>query len=63
MTKTSCRYPWADVPTGGRFFVPAVAVEKVRREGLIAAMHIDVPAEAAIGIYKKRLGVMFRRVR
>jgi len=51
------------VPTGGRFFVPAVAVEKVRREGLIAAMHIDVPAEAAIGIYKKRLGVMFRRIK
>lgn len=55
-------YPWTTIPDGGYFFVPAVNAERVRREGLIAAMRCDVKAKAHIGIYNKRYGVLFQKI-
>jgi len=60
----SKKYPWSDIPPGGSFFVPALNVKEVRREGIVAAMYVDVlHIEGTAGIYNGLYGVMFRRVR
>lgn len=55
-------YPWNKTPDGGYFFVPAVNAERVRKEGLIAAMRFGIHAKAQIGIYGKYYGVLFQRI-
>ena len=63
MKTTNSKYPWNDIPPGGSFFVPALNVKEVRREGLIAAMYADVlQVEGTAGIYDGLYGVIFRRL-
>jgi hypothetical protein len=57
------KYPWTEVPDGGYFFVPAINAELVRTEGMEAAIQQRVHGTAAVGIYDKHYGVLFRRRR
>ena len=57
------KYPWHKVGRGRGFFVPCLDVERVRVEGLKAAMldRSRAPAYAEVVIFKGKLGVLFYR--
>lgn len=43
--------------------MPAVDAEKIKQDGMLAAMHHGVKGKAAIGSYHGKFGVIFQRVR
>ena len=55
------RYPWSQLERGQGFFVPGLDTEKVKEEGLKAALTARVGGKAFVGIVKGRLGVLFVR--
>lgn len=61
MTQTT-KYPWNETLDGGYFFVPAVNAQRVREEGVLAAVECGVKYRSQIGIYEGRYGVLFRRL-
>ena len=56
-------FPWSETEPGGAFFVPSLNTERTRREGIVAAMHLGLRVKTQIGIYNKRYGVLFIRVK
>ena len=54
-------FPWDRLEPGQGFFVPCVDTDKMRQQGLRAALHAKVRAEATVGIYGGQLGVWFSR--
>jgi len=56
-------YPWSTTPVKGGFFVPTLQLEKVKLDGLKAAIYNKVKATAEFGIKDGKLGVWFTRVR
>lgn len=55
-------YPWAKVPPKGGFFVPTLELDRVKEDGLRAAVFHKVKAKAQFGVSEGRLGVWFTRV-
>lgn len=58
-------YPWHRLKAGESFFVPALDIRTIEREGRQMAVHMlgTSNVRATPCIYKGLLGVMFRRVR
>lgn len=46
---------------GEHFFTPTLAVKRVTKEGLLAAMHNGMVGKAQAGVYKGKFGVLFKR--
>jgi hypothetical protein len=64
MKKVAVQYPWRRLEKGQGFFVPCLDTERVKEEGLIAAVSTRTfDAKAKIGTINGRLGVLFFRVR
>ena len=56
------KYPWRRTPPKGFFFVPTLKPREVYLEGLRYGHEVlgnRAVIQGAIGIYRKRLGVMF----
>lgn len=60
--KISIHYPWSKTPAGGGFFVPTLELERIKQDGLRAAVHYKVKGKAQFGVKGGRLGVWFTRV-
>jgi len=54
-------YPWAKTPRGGAFFVPTLELERVKEDGLRAAVYHKIKARTQFGVVDGRLGVLFIR--
>lgn len=54
-------YPWADIKKDECFFVPAVSTNKIKQEGLTAALHLRIRASAEFGLLGGKHGVLFTR--
>ena len=62
MKTLKIKYPWADTPVNGTFFVPTLDVAAVIREGLQASIGTPaVPAKPMVGVQDGKFGVLFRR--
>jgi hypothetical protein len=55
-------YPWAKTPVKGGFFVPTLELERVKEDGLRAAVFHKMKAKAQFGVVDGRLGVLFIRL-
>jgi hypothetical protein len=56
-------YPWEATPLKGGFFVPTLALDKTRIDGLRAAIYNRMKGKAEYGVKDGKLGVWFTRVR
>lgn len=61
--KIRIHYPWNKTPVKGGFFVPTLALEQVREDGLRAAVFYKMTGKATFVVKDGRLGVWFTRVR
>lgn len=60
--KIKVHYPWNKTPVGGGFFVPTLALDQTREDGLRAAVFYKMKGRAEYVVKDKRLGVWFTRV-
>lgn len=64
MKPLKVKYPWANVPVNGTFFVPTLRPNDVIREGLQASIGTSaVPAKPMVGVQDGKFGVLFRRAK
>lgn len=62
MKKLVIQYPWSQLERGQGFFVPCLDTEKIKEEGLRAAVATRTfDAKAFVGVINGRLGVLFVR--
>jgi hypothetical protein len=62
MKTLAIRYPWSQLERGQGFFVPGLDTEKLKEEGLRAAVSARrFDAKAYVGVVNGRLGVLFLR--
>lgn len=54
-------YPWNEVPKGGSFFVPTLALAATKEAGLTAALYFQLKVTAKYGILDGKHGILFTR--
>lgn len=59
MKPLKIHYPWTKVPLRAGFFVPTFDLERVKADGLRAALTLRIRAKAFYGIRDGRWGVLF----
>lgn len=62
MMNLTVRYPWSQLKKGQGFFVPCLDTEKIKEEGLKAAVSARVfDAKTKVGVITGRYGILFFR--